>query len=155
MGGMQSFSFIMPDMQRIRTPDFLASDKPIFRDTLQLSEPQDAAVSRIIDTYLIDFDAMVRRHMAEVPNMPGLMGMDLDRGMFNPDDNQMASTGNPDGDGPMGELDALLQEAFGENGGGVDVDLSTSGPMQMGIMIAVGGPDDGEDGGGGGLPDAA
>lgn len=156
-GVMSTFSFTMPDMERIRTPDFLASDKPIFRDTLQLSEPQDAAVGRIIDTYLIDFDAMVRRHMADVPNMPGLIGMELDRGMFNPDDMQVASA-NPDGGGGVtSELDDLLQQAFGDGGGGggggVDVDISVGGPTQVGIMIAVGGPDDGsgaEAGGGGG-----
>jgi len=133
---VESINLVMPDMQRLRTPDYDADDQPVIRTTLRLSEPQDAAVARLISDYLERFEAMIREHLADVPRTSGLFNMSIGgpgaREMAKPDDAK-----NPaEPEQPEPNVNELIGEALGDLAGGE--------PRGYGLMLMIN--DDGEAG---------
>src|SRR5881394_2502824 len=57
-GTPQIMHFTMPDFMELRRPDFLKRDVPTFREKLELSEAQQAAIQRQIEEYLAAFEAL-------------------------------------------------------------------------------------------------
>ena len=58
-GKPQIMHFSMPDIFSLRQPDFLKRDLPIFKDKLVLSDPQQAALERQLQSYLDEFQKLV------------------------------------------------------------------------------------------------
>ncbi|MEM7227478.1 MAG: hypothetical protein AAF432_01545 [Planctomycetota bacterium] len=139
--------YSMPDFTELRTPDFLRSDLPTFEKSLQLSAPQVTAVGHVLDQYLLDFDAMVRKHLSDMPKVPGMYFANDDMGALDPDapEANNFAFGEPGEDG-QGNLGAIIDSIVSEAGGG-DVDID-AGPTEVGVVMTIGafGPE-GEGGG--------
>jgi len=117
----------MPDFHRLRTPDYLRTDLPIFAETLRLDEFQRLLVGVLLDTYLSEFKRLAVKTLPAMP--PGVAGA------FH-----RAHEGAHDEAGPgltagEGGLDSIIREAFGKADEISSLDIDIEGPTMIAVMI--------------------
>ncbi len=146
--GPQVMHFSGPEMGRLRQPDFVRRDLPIFIERLQLGTEQSAMVQMMLEAYLEAFKALG----AMLPDMPA-------HGPAFFGTHRMHHEGGPGGDGgpeamdgPVaGEIGMFVEDLRGADGeGGIDVDFTVGGGVAIAIQAHAGEegvePGDGEGG---------
>jgi len=149
-------------IHKLRKPDYERSDLPIFRDSLRLSEDQQAALEELLIAYVLSHQALVVEHLPQ-PASPQTLAMHGGEG-----DNAFALEGGFGG-GMLGDPsqledlgidiesgDGVFAIAIGGNmtmdpemmaeGGTMDVEIEAGGDPETGapaanVMIAMSGPD--------------
>ncbi len=145
--GAQVMHFTMPDFQRLRTPDYILPDLPIFERSLHLSEAQLKRVDSMLDAYLVSFKALLKTHF------PRLMPLGTENKESNGADPSFVRGGGNEGqvndfkfeEGESG-IGATIQEALGDAVmvEGIDLDLEAGafpggeGEMRVAMVIDVG-----------------
>ncbi len=117
----------MPDFHRLRTPDYLRTDLPIFAETLRLDEFQRLLVGVLLDTYLSEFKRLAGETLPAMP--AGAVGA------FH-----RAHEGAHDEAGPglaagEGGLDGIIREAFGKADEISSLDIDIEGPAMIAVTI--------------------
>lgn len=117
----------MPDFHRLRTPDFLRTDLPIFAETLRLDEFQRLLVGVLLDTYLSEFNRLAGETL---PAMPAGVAGAFHRAHEGAHDE--AGPGLAAGEGGLG---GIIREAFGgvDEISGLDIDIE--GPAMIAVTI--------------------
>ena len=127
----------MPDFHRLRTPDYLRTDLPIFAETLRLDEFQRLLVGVLLDTYLSEFKRLA---VETLPAMPSGVA-----GAFH-----RAHEGAHDEAGPgltagEGGRDSIIREAFGKADEISSLDIDIEGPTMIAVMIEASAGDGSDD----------
>ncbi|MCP3903790.1 MAG: hypothetical protein GY715_09160 [Planctomycetes bacterium] len=147
-----------PQVHTLRKPDFERSDVPIFRDSLRLSEDQQAVVEELLTAYIEAYQALVAEHFPRQAGPPGVAmhGGDGENafaleGMIGlPDPGELEDLGIDVEEGGVIAVavssNMTMDPEMMPEGGTMDIDIeaggdSDTGAPSAGVMISVAGPD--------------
>ncbi|MHC5114884.1 MAG: hypothetical protein ACYTGP_10710 [Planctomycetota bacterium] len=150
-----------PQIHKLRKPDFERSDLPVFRDTLRLSDDQQAALEELLIAYVEAYQELFAKHLPHHASrqhmaMHGGDGENafvLQGGLgaaVLPSPEELEELGVSDGEPTAFAITvgggATMDPEMMPEGGTVDVEVEAGGDPETGapaanVMIAMAGPD--------------